>query len=179
MLGNYNVNAVSRMSRLNSGLGFSLIEVLVSVLVLAVGLLGMGGLQVSSLQNSARSVLRTQAAYLSYEILDKMRANAGQGAAYVTAASQTAMSTTNCIATACNAEILANYDVTEWRCALGQTSACDALPAASLVSDDNSLPNATGAIAINGNLYTITIQWNEQRDGSENDLQSFSLETAL
>lgn len=55
--------------------GFSLIEVLVAVLVLAVGLLGVAGLQGVSVRNNHSAYLRTQATHLAYEIVDAMRAN--------------------------------------------------------------------------------------------------------
>ncbi|WP_275097939.1 type IV pilus modification protein PilV [Sedimenticola hydrogenitrophicus] len=55
--------------------GFSLIEVLVTVLVLSIGLLGLAGLQGVSVRNNHSAYLRTQATYLAYEIDDAMRAN--------------------------------------------------------------------------------------------------------
>jgi type IV pilus assembly protein PilV len=55
--------------------GFSLIEVLVAVLVLAVGLLGVAGLQGVSVRNNHSAYMRTQATHLAYEIVDAMRAN--------------------------------------------------------------------------------------------------------
>jgi type IV pilus assembly protein PilV len=55
--------------------GVGLIEVLVAVLVLAVGLLGVAALQAIALRNSQSSLERTQAVVLSYAILDAMRAN--------------------------------------------------------------------------------------------------------
>jgi type IV pilus assembly protein PilV len=55
--------------------GFTLIEVLVSVLVLLVGVLGVVGMQMLSLQANQGALFRSQAVYIGSEILDAMRAN--------------------------------------------------------------------------------------------------------
>jgi type IV pilus assembly protein PilV len=56
--------------------GATLIEVLVSVLILGIGLLGIAALQAATLINTQSSTERTQAVIHSYSILDAMRANA-------------------------------------------------------------------------------------------------------
>lgn len=55
--------------------GASLIEVLVAVLILALGLLGMAGLQANALKTNQSSYARGQAVMLSYYMLDAMRAD--------------------------------------------------------------------------------------------------------
>lgn len=55
--------------------GFSMLEVLISVLILSVGLLGLGSLQVVGVQNNNSAFQRSQATLLSYEIVEAMRAN--------------------------------------------------------------------------------------------------------
>lgn len=55
--------------------GVTLIEVLVAMVVLSVGLLGMAGLQVSSLRANQSSYIRTQAVSQAYDILDEIRAD--------------------------------------------------------------------------------------------------------
>ncbi|MBL0942879.1 MAG: type IV pilus modification protein PilV [Hydrogenophaga sp.] len=57
--------------------GASLIEVLVAVVILAIGLLGMAGLQASALKGNQSSYARSQAVMLSYFMLDMMRADRG------------------------------------------------------------------------------------------------------
>lgn len=61
--------------------GVTLIEVLITLLVLAVGLLGVAALQGFSLQASQVSYYRTQATNLAYELADHARANRSQVAA--------------------------------------------------------------------------------------------------
>lgn len=55
--------------------GVGLIEVLVSVLILGIGLLGIAAMQATALRNSQGSFERAQAVVQSYSILDAMRAN--------------------------------------------------------------------------------------------------------
>ncbi len=55
--------------------GATLIEVLVSVVVVSLGLLGLGVLQGVSLRGNTNAYMRTQATNVSYEIIDQMRAN--------------------------------------------------------------------------------------------------------
>lgn len=54
--------------------GVSLIEVLVAVVVLAVGLLGLAGLQATSIKSNDSANLRSQASLLAYDVADRMRA---------------------------------------------------------------------------------------------------------
>lgn len=55
--------------------GVSLLEVLIAVLILAIGLLGVAALQASALRNSQSSLERSQAVIYTYTILDSMRSN--------------------------------------------------------------------------------------------------------
>jgi len=60
--------------RSNAG-GFTLIEVLISVLVLLIGVLGVAGMQLMSIQANQSAFFRSQAVFIGSEILDAMRAN--------------------------------------------------------------------------------------------------------
>ena len=55
--------------------GASLLEVMISVLILAIGLLGIAAMQATALRNTQGSLERSQAVIQSYAILDSMRAN--------------------------------------------------------------------------------------------------------
>ena len=55
--------------------GFTLIEVVVAMLILSIGLMGMVGLQAVSLKMNQSAHLSSQATYLAYDIIDRMRAN--------------------------------------------------------------------------------------------------------
>lgn len=62
-------------SHLRRQRGVGMIEVLITVLVLSVGLMGLAALQGVSLQSNSVSYNRTQAVNLAHEVLDDIRAN--------------------------------------------------------------------------------------------------------
>ena len=55
--------------------GITLIEALVSLLVISVGLLGIAALQLSSLQQTASAQWHSQAVWYGYEMIDRINAN--------------------------------------------------------------------------------------------------------
>ncbi len=61
--------------------GFSLLEVLVTILVLSLGILGVAGLMNVSLKNTHSALLRAHAAQYAYDMLDRMRVNRTQALA--------------------------------------------------------------------------------------------------
>lgn len=120
--------------------GTSLIEVMISVLILSVGLLGIAAMQATALRNTQSSMQRTQAVIQSYAVLDAMRANATQARAnsYNTA-------TWTCAAP--GGATLVNTDMNAWINSLRAT-----------VSDD-----ACGRITCATNICTIDVRWDDTR----------------
>jgi type IV pilus assembly protein PilV len=57
--------------------GSSLLEVLIAVVILAIGMLGMAALQAITLKNTGSASQRSTAVMQSYAMFDLMRANAG------------------------------------------------------------------------------------------------------
>lgn len=55
--------------------GMTLIEVLVTLVIISVGLLGVAALQLATVRNNYDAFLRSQAAVLAGDVLDRMRAN--------------------------------------------------------------------------------------------------------
>lgn len=62
--------------------GVSLLEVLISIVILSVGLLGYAGLQTLSMKNNTSALHRSQATILAYDIVDRIRANRPNMASY-------------------------------------------------------------------------------------------------
>lgn len=60
---------------LNQQHGVTLIEVLVTVLVLGIGLLGLASLQVTALKSNYSAQARSQASMLAQDIIERMRVN--------------------------------------------------------------------------------------------------------
>ena len=129
--------------------GFTLIEVLVALLVLSVGLLGLASLQANGLRMNYSAYTRTQAVLLANDISDKMRANPTQIAAgkfnNVTGPS----ANPDCVNSACAPDEIADYDISNWYLGMQQ-----------------ELPNGTGTITRNGILFTITVMWDDERNGA-------------
>jgi type IV pilus assembly protein PilV len=138
--------------------GFTIIEVLVSLVILSIGLLGIAKLMLFSSHSNDGAYLRSQATDLAYEMLDYMRANSAQAAAgaYTTAlATPAANPGFACIGAAPCAN-LALYDVYQWKLRLNANSGV--IPA-------GALPNGEGAVVTNiiggQTQVTITVQWND------------------
>ena len=62
-------------TRMSGARGFTLIEVLIAILITAIGVLGIAGLQAYTLKSTHGSNLRSVATRQAYEITDSMRAN--------------------------------------------------------------------------------------------------------
>lgn len=138
--------------------GFTLIEVLIALLVLAIGLLGMATLMMTSLQSSQSAYLRSQVGVLTQDLVERMRANRDQATGsnnYTLAASATATTNPGCAtsSTGCSPSAQAQQDLHDWRAAL-----------------EAGIPGATAVIARkNGNEYTITIEWEEHASADANN----------
>lgn len=137
--------------------GFSLIEVLVTVFVTAIGLLTAAGLQITTKRLNYDAQQRAQATQIAQDILSRMRANGGQLAlgAYLTEdAAGTAAPGVDCASSTCTPPQMAAYDLYVWRQAL--------LGEASTQQGENAggLAYATGCVqAGDGGLTTIAIAW--------------------
>src|SRR6185437_11268526 len=100
--------------------GFTLVEVLVTLLVLSIGLLGIEKLLLVSSRANDSAYLRTQATALAYSILDSMRANrqaAIQGD-YDYSASVSDPKTLCPVTSPCSSATVAKYDLWAWQNAL-------------------------------------------------------------
>lgn len=130
--------------------GFSMIEVLVSVVVLSIGLLGVASLQTLGQQFNYRAYLRTQATFLAYDMMDRMRANrdTAMTGGYALDAGDKPKMTTDCNKQNCDPSSLASYDLAIW---------------SNLV--ENNLPEPTRSIVWNSGAgeYKITFDWAEER----------------
>src|ERR1700704_1087533 len=55
--------------------GFTMLEVLISIVVIAFGLLGIAGLQAYAIKNNHSAALRSTATSLANDMIDRMKAN--------------------------------------------------------------------------------------------------------
>jgi type IV pilus assembly protein PilV len=154
--------------------GFTLVEILVAVLVLSIGLLGLAGLQATSLRNSTSAAERTQATFLAYDIIERMRANkdAAETGGYDTALNTAPSGTTNCQTSgaACSAADMAAFDLNQWKCLLGKWSS-NTVCSTTLDIDRGLLPDGDASITRGANsIVTITVQWTDGRDADTVEL---------
>lgn len=141
--------------------GLSMIEVLVAMLIFAIGLLGVAGMQSLALKSSDNSNIRSLVNVHAYEIVERMRANmpAVQSGQYNTiSGSSTA---TGCLP-ACTPAELAAWDASEWH--------------SNLQAD---IPSATGAVAYANGVATVTINWTERGLGNDAAAQTYSLQARI
>lgn len=144
--------------------GFTLIEVLVSVLILLVGMLGVVGMQMLSLQANQGAYFRSQAVYIASEILDAMRANPTAVADYVGTyptdggGANTVPADPSCQgALGCTPQQAAEQDVHFWARHFADV---DNLVGATFRP---SIPNARAIVTANGDQYTVQVNWTERQ----------------
>ena len=101
---------------ISSQKGVGLIEILVALLVLAIGILGFVALQYRAVEATSESINRVQAMNIARDMAERIRANRDGLAAYKTqtgtAANQVEYST-NCMTNTCSAADLADFDVSQ------------------------------------------------------------------
>ncbi len=145
--------------------GFSLLEALITAIVLAVGLLGMAGLQGRTLGSNHSSYLRSQAVIMAYDMMDRMRANRQAAAVngnYSRAFGDSAP-TKDCETSACSSSDMADADEMEW------------------VATVQTLPGGDGAYSVNAatGVATVSVRWDDMRTGNTGDYQTFTVSTML
>lgn len=138
--------------------GFTLLEVLIAILVLSIGLLGLAGLMVSSIRNSHSAYHRTQATWLAYDMIDRLRvdrANAISASVPYNIPLTTAVS---------GSTGLAGTDVTNWKTTLA-----------------NALPAGDGSVLVvpASRAVTVIVQWNDTRGTLGISNQQLRVDTQL
>jgi type IV pilus assembly protein PilV len=132
--------------------GFTMVEVLVALVVLAIGLLGIAALYLNSLQSGRTAIYRTQAVTLAADLADRIRMNRTAQASYATLFADAEAAVPACITTGgCSDADLAATDLSNWKAELAQ-----------------ALPNGQGQVAVTlpaaagqPTNYVITVRWAE------------------
>jgi type IV pilus assembly protein PilV len=150
--------------------GFTLIEALITLLVVSIGLLGVAALQVVGLQGGAGAFRHSQATWLTYDMADRMRANIDPAALdrddtsvgpdaiadHYNGISLNATSTPNGQACGsgddCTRAQMVLFDTDQW------------------LDGINDLPNGTATVDEDlavGGRYRIRVMWDEVNAGSQ------------
>jgi len=114
--------------------GMTLIEVLVAVLILGVGLLGAAMIQLNALKYTDSSRMTSQASFIAYDMLDRIRANSGADYTITPPTSP-------------NLNVTRDQDLYDFKTNITSFGGA----------------TATGTIALNQRVYTITIAWDDAR----------------
>ncbi len=129
------------MTHRKKNIGFSLIEVLVTIVILMIGLLGLAGLQGRALTSQLESYQRSQALILVRDMENRINANRKHAANYVTA---TPLGAGSACPVAADPTIIADKDKEEW---------CNALMGAAEVQ--SGVSSAGAMIGARGCIYQI------------------------
>ncbi len=147
---------------IKSQYGFSMIEVLVSLIIIGVGLLGLSGLQLASMKGTNNAHSRNVATILAMELSERMRANRPgiDGGFYANDVNCT-LEVSQCRTTSfCTPQAIARLDVQEIMCGVLTDSTreggiANLLPAGTLQI------SCVGGCNVDKAQHDITISWNE------------------
>ena len=173
--------------------GITLVEVMVTVAIVSVTLLGMAGLQVVALRSTNDSIYRTQAALLADDIAERMRGNpaAVRQGAFAAVDSRTFDCATppavSCTASQelpepdtsrCTVEDLAAQDLSEWLCGDLHSTATARGGVRALLPEATARITCDTTPCVADTTHTIALEWsvpNPDRHGEAEDIQRLAL----
>lgn len=139
--------------------GFSLIEVLVTIVILMVGLLGLAGLQGRALTAQMEAYQRSQALILLKDMGDRVGANRANAASYLTGAAPRGTGFNGSAVLDCSGLAGSSLDLCEWHNALlGAAEKRSGANAGAMIGARGcvyQIPTAAGAAA----EYLVAIAW--------------------
>lgn len=128
--------------------GATLIEILIAVIITAIGLLGTAAMQNTSMKLSYDSYIRSQASFLAYDLIDRARANPNSGP--YTLNEDDNPPKTDCFADDdCNSGKIRSFDLHYWKKQATQL-----------------LPDAKVSVTYDAanSLYSMKIRWDDRVD---------------
>jgi type IV pilus assembly protein PilV len=143
------------MASRSTDAGFTLLEVLIALCVLAAGMLGVGMMLLESIRASRSALHRTAAVALAADLGERIRANRAAGSAYALGLGAVAGTPASgcAVSDACDPLEVAERDLYQW-----QQAVLAALPAAVTrvqVAPISGLPAST---------FAITVRWAQPGD---------------
>lgn len=136
--------------------GAGLVEVAISLLVLSIGALGLGGLQITAKRMGHEAIQRTEAAALAMDLFERLRANRVALPAYRTTAIgeaggvQLAAPPVDCDSGNCSPADLAAWDLWQW---------ARALDGAATGAGAGGLVRPIACVSVSGRRVTVGIAW--------------------
>lgn len=132
--------------------GSSMLEILITLVIVAIALLGTAGLQLNAMRVNKGGQFRTQAIFLASDMAERMEANKAEailGTYAVAATSAVGVAAADCSVVACNSANLASWDISQWGQAI-----TNVLPQPSWT--------ITQTVAGNPSTYNIVISWTDR-----------------
>lgn len=141
--------------------GFTLFELLIAVLVLAVGLLGLATMQTQGLKSNSSAEKRTEATFLAMDIMDRMRTtmtpNPINGQPPVVDPAFNNVDAHSGAMYACSGTCsVVQQDLNDWVTAAS----------ASLGGGGNTWRAQVSPVVGGGGVYMITLMWDDERRGA-------------
>lgn len=145
-------------------LGFSMIEILISLVIISTALLGTAGLQLYAMRMTKGGEFRTQAVFLAADIGERMEANklGATAGSYTVAAASAASAASTCMSSVCSSGALAAWDISQWE----NSIMASGMP--------NPSWRIVQTVAGNPATYTITINWTDRANTSSARTENFS-----
>ena len=142
--------------------GFTLVEVLVTIAIFAIGLLGVASLQVASLRMNRAALYDSQATLLAQEMLERMQINWQEARAgnYDIAYDETAPTDPECLGAgaSCDPAQMRRHDLAEWRDLLA-----------------SAMPGGQGEIAVDDTVdppvATVRVRWRDADADNARDVE--------
>lgn len=134
--------------------GSTMIETLVALLILAVGLLSVQAMQMTSLRTNTSSYLRTEAQLLAEDMTDRILAyddvaNAGDNNDYDGIDTGAAAANPGCAGGGCSKGQQRGLDQFEWK-----------------EQVESRLPGGRGSVDVVAGAYVLTIMWDNDKTGA-------------
>ncbi|QIR15200.1 type IV pilus modification protein PilV [Shewanella aestuarii] len=146
--------------------GFSLIEVMVSLVILVIGLIGIFNLHIVAKKGSFESFQQTQASYYANDIINRMRLNVSQLASYSGTYNGSLSSTKACdVAVGANS-ICSNVETRLWDLYQWERS----FQGDNEISNEigvGGLDSATACISVSGSDVSVVMTWRGIRETSD------------
>ena len=134
--------------------GFSMIEVMVTIVIIAFGLLGIAGLQVRLQMSEMESYQRSQALLLLNDMANRIATNRNSAASYVTTATSPLGAGMICPTAPTT---VAQRDLAEWCNAL--QGAGETISGGGVVAKIGTLVGGRGCVELVGSDYLVTVVW--------------------
>ena len=154
--------------------GISLIESMVAIVVMALGILGIVGVQLRTLSDTQTGVRRAQAIHLIEDLSERIKVNPNallNIGGYAMAWSTNPTGAPDCKATACTTAQIIQYNLQEWKRLVNNTLAPQAntAAAATALTDATIFIPADETVASNRRQLGVMVRWRENERSTTAD----------